>query len=166
MASAAKHAKELLKEADEFRRKSQVFAAIARLARVELLLKDLPPKGTKGKSKELQTVRFAESEIAAVRDSARDYLQKLTRILSVAGEYTFEELAWIVTLRTELWLVDNFLRAHDYGELGISTAHVDETILELAQDPASAKQLDSADRHVAKHGGVSLVDVGVLMKAL
>jgi hypothetical protein len=163
--NAAKKVNDLMREADELRRTSQAFAAMGRFARIERLLKDLPSTTRDGVRAQLEASQPSEPEMAAIRDSARDYLQKLSRILAVSSEYTFEELAWIVTLRTDLGLVENFLRTRNYGELGISTAHVDHAILELAEDPTSGKQLDSADRHVRKHGGVSLADVGVLKAA-
>ena len=166
MANLEKEVRRLLRESDELRRASQIFAAVARLARVEILSHDLPQATKPQVTSQLESIKFSEGDMAAARASARETLEKALRILTIGGTHTFEELAWIVTLRTEFWLVATFIQRHGYGDVGISSAAVDNAIMELTHDATMKTRLESADRHVRKHGVVSLVDVGLFKGTL
>jgi hypothetical protein len=151
---------------DEYRKlwnQRQFFAAIARLGKIWWRTEySRHASGIAGTRALLIRQEIPAEARELAMEQARGTLRKLEHILEAGDICTVEEAIVLVSLRTDLWLVESYLRAVHAVNVDVPLDEADAQIRELARDPAVRRLIQSAEEHVERHGGMTLRDCGLL----
>lgn len=122
--------------AEKFRKENVAFSAIVWLASIEnyLTYREVHQSIKLSWSSKLANVVFFETELASALEKAQSVADRLQHVMGVGSYFEDDEITLLLTLRIELGLFNEYLRAHFSDLAQVEVSKIDVELLEIYQE--------------------------------
>lgn len=137
--------------------KKAIYSAFVRLSEIANCLQHGQiPLGLASKwSAALNEVTISPDAVQSIRCEARNKIERLQRIVGSSGILAYEEILFVITLRTELDMLLSYLEDRGIEDLPDASS-LDDDVLAIARSLGSSSAYRSAQESARRNWGLPL----------